>query len=132
MVHLLESLGFRLACSSFLSSKFASQVNTIYGGAQLLVSGCLESMCHKFNSQGLGLRILELMIASPKSGGFNSRVPVLRVPLRFRVPGSRVSGYQGPGSQGPRSRVSAPDFRLCLSIGREFQSLAVRVKKPLT
>ena len=127
MVYLLESLIFRLACSSFLSSKFASQVNTIYGGAQLLVSGCLESMCHKFNSQGLGLRILELMIASPKSGNFNSGVPVLRVPLRFQVPGSRVSG-----SQGPRSRASAPDFRLCLSIGREFQSLAVRVKKSLT
>ena len=55
----------------------------------MLVSGCLESMCHKFNSQGLGLRILELMIASPKSRGFNSRVP-----LR-----SRVSGSSGFGSQ---------------------------------
>ena len=85
----------------FLSSKFASQVNTIYGGAQLLVSGCLESMCHKFNSQGLGLRILELMIASPKSGGFNSKVPILRVPLRSQVSGSRVSGSRvsGLGSQ---------------------------------
>ena len=101
MVHLLESLSFRLAYSSFLSSKFASQVNTICDGAQLLVSGCLESMCHKFNSQGLGLKILELMVAGPKSGGFN--------------PGSRVSGLkvsglrsQGLGSQGPGSQVSGP------------------------
>ena len=59
-------------------------------------------MCHKLNSQGLGLRILELMIASPKSGGFNSRV------LGLRVPGFRVSETQGLGSQGPRvlGRVS--------------------------
>ena len=131
MVHLLESLSFRLACSSFLSSKFASQVNTICGGAQLLVSGCLESMCHKFNSQGLGLRILELIIAGPKSGGFSSRVPDLRSQgLGSQVPGSRISGprvsslrvpglrsqglgSQDPGSQGPRFRVSGPDFRLC-------------------
>ena len=33
------------------------------------------SMCHEFSSQGLGLRILELMIAGPKSGGL--RVPGL-------------------------------------------------------
>ena len=124
MVYLLESLIFRLACSSFLSSKFASQVNTIYGGAQLLVSGCLESMCHKFNSQGLGLTILEL--EGPKSGGFNSRIPGLKVSgLRSQVSVLRVSslrvlglrsqdlGSQSPGSQGPRSRVSDPDFRLC-------------------
>ena len=58
----------------------------------MLVSGCLESMCLKSNSQGLGLKILELMIAGPKSGGFNSRVPGLR------SPGLKVSG---------------PDFRLC-------------------
>ena len=74
----------------------------------MLVSGCLESMCHKFNSQGLGLRILELMIASPKSGGFSSRVLGLRVPLRSQVPGSRVLGPRVSGS-----RVSGPDFRLC-------------------
>ena len=140
MVYLLESLNFQLACSSFLSSKFASQVNTICGGAQLLVSGCLESMCHKFNSQGLGLRILELMIAGPKSGGFNSRVPGLRsqgLGLRsqgLRVPGSRISGpwvsglrvpglrsqglgsqdpgSQGPGCQVPGSRVSGFQSRV--------------------
>ena len=124
MVHLPESLRFRIACSSFLSLKFASQVNTICGRAQLLVSGCLESMCYKFNSQGLGLRILEL--AGPKSGGFNSRIPGLRVSgLRSQVSVLRVSSLsvlglrsqglmsQSPGSQDPRSRVSDPDFRLC-------------------
>ena len=66
-------------------------------------------MYHKFNSQGLGLRILELMIPGLKIGGFNSRVPGFRVPLRSQVPESgvsdpRVSGLrsQGLGSQGPR------------------------------
>ena len=54
-------------------------------------------MCHKFNSQGPGLRILELMIVGPKSEGFNSRVPGLRVPLRSQVPGSRVSGPRVSG-----------------------------------
>ena len=97
----------------------------------------MESLCHKFNFEGPGLRILQLMIASPNSEGFNSRVPGLRVPLRFRVSGPMVSGLrvpdlrilglrsQGPGSQGPRSqvpwsrsqgprsRISGPDFRLC-------------------
>ena len=70
---------------------FTIKINTICGGAQLLVSGCLESMCYEFNSQGLGLRILELMIAGPKSEGFN-----------FRVSGLR---FQGLGSQGPGSQV---------------------------
>ena len=105
-------------------------------------------MCHKFNSQGLGLRILELMIPGPKIGGFNSRVAGLRVPLRFQVPGSGVSdprvsglrsqvpgslvsGSQVPGSrvsesrvsgsQGPRSWVSGPDFRLC-QVCQKFKS----------
>ena len=75
----------------------------------MLVSGCLESMCHKFNSQGLGLKILELMIASPKPGGFNSRIPLRsQVPgfgsqvTRSRVSGSWVSWSQGAGSKGPR------------------------------
>ena len=72
---------------------------------------------------------MELMIAGPKSGTFNFRVPGLRS-QGLRVPGSQVSGprvsglrshglgsqgpgSQGPGSQGPRSRVSGPHFRLC-------------------
>ena len=71
-------------------------------------------MCHKFNSQGLGLKILELMIASPKPGGFNSRIPLRsqvpgfgsQVPRSrvsgLRVPGSWVSWSQGAGSKGPR------------------------------
>ena len=100
-------------------------------------------MCHKFNSQGLGLRILELMIPGPKIGGFNSRVAGLRVPLRFpvpgsgvsdprvsglrsqslgsQVPGSRVSGSRVSGFQGPRSRNSVPDFRQC-QICEKFKS----------
>ena len=72
---------------------FTIKVNTISGGAQLLVSGCLESMCLKSNSQGFGLRILELVIAGPKPEGFDSRVPGLRSQgLGSQVPGSWVSG----------------------------------------
>ena len=125
MVHLLKSLSLRLACCSFLSSKcFTIKVNTICGRAQLLVSGCLKSMCHKFNSQGPGLRILELMIAGPKSAGFSSRVPGFRsqglgpqVPgsqgfqvsdLRSQGLGPQVSGSRLSGSRVSGSQVSGP------------------------
>ena len=69
-------------------------------------------MCLKSNSQGPGLRILELMIAGPTSGGFNSRVPGLRV-LGFRSPGLRVPGSESPlvsGSRVSRSQVLILDY----------------------
>ena len=73
-------------------------------------------MCHKFNSQGLGLKILELMVAGPKSGGFNpgSRVSGLKVSgLRSQGLGSQGPGSRVPGLRARGSRVPGPDFRLC-------------------
>ena len=63
---------------------FTIKVNTICGAGQ-----DTRTLCHKFNSQDPGLRILGSSVASPKS-----QIPCASV----LVPGSRVSG---------------PDFRLC-------------------
>ena len=60
--------------------------------------------------RGPGSHVLTLDYAFPVPGCQGPRGPVSRVPK------SRVSGSQGPGSQSwdPRSRVSGPDFRLCI------------------
>ena len=108
MVHLLEPLSFRLRCISFLLSKlcFIIKVSTIYGARR-----DTTNPCHKFNSQGLALRILGLMVICRKFQGPISRVLCVRVPCpRFPESQSHRSqglgpGSQGPGSQGPRSQV---------------------------
>ena len=111
LVPLLEPLSFRLRCISFLLSKlcFIIKVSTIYGAGR-----DTTNPCHKFNSQGLALRILGLMVICPKFQGPISRVLCVRVPCP-RFPESQSHGSQGlrPGSQGPGSQVSGPDFRLC-------------------
>ena len=125
LVHLLGHLGFRI------------KVNSVCG-----VGWDSRNLCHKFNSQGLALRILGLRVASPKFQGSSSRVLGVRIPCSkvpvpgfqfqgpvcqsprvpesqspsLRVPGLRVLGLRvlGLRNQGPGFQVSDPDFRLCL------------------
>ena len=101
---------------------FTIKVNSICGAGR-----DTRNLCHKFNSQGPTLRILDLRVANPKSQGPSSgvlgvRVLCLRV-LEPQVPDSRVSRSQGIKSQCPwvsgisvlGSQVSGPDFKLCLT-----------------
>ena len=94
---------------------FAIKVNAICGAGKLLVSGYQESVS-QVQLSGSCVRILGLRVASPKSQVLRSRVPGVRV-LCPRVPDSKVPGsqFRGPRPQDPGSRVSGPDFRLCLS-----------------
>ena len=125
---------FWLSCPSFLLSKFTSQLKLIQSVVLAGILGiCVTSWI---------LRILCLRVTIPKSQGPISRGLGVRVPCptvpRSQASGSRVSESQGPGSQGPglqvpeshgtgtqtpgvaglrsqgpRSRVLGPDFRLC-------------------
>ena len=82
---------------------FTVKVNSICGGGSNI-----RNLCHKFSSQGPALRILCLRVGSPKFQGPSSRVLGIRIPCpRILFPVSWVS-------QRPGSRVSGPDFRLCL------------------
>ena len=132
-----RDLSFRLRYPNFLLSKFASQSKLIKSVVRIGILGICVT-----NSQGPAFRILGFRVTSPKSHGPSSVVLGVRVPIPgcwvsgsvsqdTRVSGSRVPGpgFQslgsqvlGPGSQCPRvsslriprSRVSGPDFRLCL------------------
>ena len=63
-------------------------------------------MCHKFNSQNLGLRDMGLRMADPKSQGLSSRFLGHGV-LNPRVPDP---GWLVPG---PESEVAGLGLRLC-------------------
>ena len=96
MVHQLEHLSFRFICTSFLLSKFATQLKLI------------QSVVHKFNSQGPALTILVLRVASPKFQGLRYRVLGVRVPCH-RFPGPK---FLDPSSQGPWSQVLVLDYAI--------------------
>ena len=106
---------FWLRCPSFLLSKFASQWKLIQS-----VSG---SWSQDSGSQSRNFQVPGTYFQVPGCQG--PRVPGSRVPKSrvsgFQGPGSQSPGRQGPGvpglrSQGPRSRVSRHDFRLCQKI----------------
>ena len=86
---------------------FTNKVNTIYGGGQLLVTGSQGPI-----TRVPGVRIPSPRVPFPESQGPKSQGPKVSGPRGsgLRIPGLRVLGlrYQGPGS-----RVSGPDFRLC-------------------
>ena len=72
-------------------------------------------MCHKFNPQGPGLKVLALRVVCPKSQGpiLGSWVPGSHLPWSWvPCPGSQVLRPQGQGlgSQVPGSQVSGLDF----------------------
>ena len=83
-------------------------------------------MCHKFNSQGPALRILDLRVANAKSQGPSFRVLGVRVPVLGSqvsesqglesqcpwVPGLRILGRMVPGLRGPGSQVLILDYAL--------------------
>ena len=80
------------------------KVNSICGAGR-----DTRNLCHKFNSQGPALRILDLRVANSKSQGSSSGVLGVRVP----VPGSwvsesRVIGSWSTSSQIPESLVPGP------------------------
>ena len=117
LVHLLEQLSFGLRCLSFWLLKFASQLKLIQSVVRVGILGICVT--------GPALGNLGLRVTSSEFQGPSSRVPCPRVPesgvsgsrvLGLRVPGSRVSGSRMSGSwvSGLRSRVSGPNFRLCL------------------
>ena len=106
MVHLLQSISFRMTCSSFLSSKFASKlklINLWWGSvASLRMLGVYRSW-----SQDSGSQDRSSWVPGPRVSGLRSRVS---------GPGSQIPGSQvsGPRVSGPRSHVPGPDFRLSL------------------
>ena len=137
MVHLLQHLHFWLRCPSFLLSKFATQLKLMQSVVWVEILGiCVASstfrvLLSRFWVSGLLFPSPKDPFPVPVPGSWmsGSRVPVSQ---GSRVPGSqvqepRVSGSQdpesqdpesqGPGvlglrSQGPRSRIPGPDFRL--------------------
>ena len=94
---------------------FTNKVNTICGGGQLLVTGSLVSGSHVPGSQ-----VLRPRVPVPESQGTKSQ--------GHRVLDPRVSDLRDPGlrSQGPGSRVSGPDFRLCPSELNSISSVFLR------
>ena len=84
---------------------FTIKVDSIYGAGP-----DTRNPCHKFNSQGPALRILDLRVSIPKPQRPSCRVLGVRASCpRVPVPRSWVSGFQSPESQGltvPQSRVS--------------------------
>ena len=97
MVHQLQFLSFRMTCSSFLSSKFASKlklINLWWGSvASLRMLGVYRSW-----SEDSGSQDRSSWVPGPRVSGSGSQVPGSRV----SGPGSRVPGL---GSQDPRSQV---------------------------
>ena len=94
--------------------RFIIKVNSICGAGR-----GTRNLCHKFNSQSPALRILGLRVANPKSqwpssGILGVRVPCLRVldsqvrQPRVLVPGSWVSVFHSPRSQGPEPLCPGP------------------------
>ena len=87
---------------------FTIKVNSICGAGQ-----DTRNMCHKFNSQGPALRILDLRVVNSKYQGPSSGIVGIRVPvlgswvsgpcvLGSQSPRSQIPRVPGPGSQGPR------------------------------
>ena len=104
---------FWLRCPSFLLSKLASQLNLIQSVVRVRILGIwvkssiLRLLLSRFWVSGSQFpRPRDLFPGSWVSGSQSPRVS------GSRVPGLRVLVQR---SQGPRSRVSCPDFRLCLS-----------------
>ena len=107
MVHLLASLSFRLACSSFFSSEFA-QLKLMQSVASLRMLRVYVSQVQfsRSWSQDFGTHDRRSQVRRFQFQGPGSQVPV-------KVSGPRVQDLrsQGLGSQGPRvlgSRVSGP------------------------
>ena len=102
--------------SSFLLSKFAWELKLIQSVVRFGILGiCVTSSILRVLLSGFW--VSGWVTISKYQGSF-SRVLDVRAP-EFWVSGSRISGSQVSGSwglrsQGPRSRVSGPDFRLCL------------------
>ena len=101
LAHLFEHLSFRLRCSSFLLSKFASQLKLIQSVVQTWIRGiCVTS---SFLSVLLsGFLVSGLQVPSPRHpvpGSFVSGCHVL---------GSRVSGSQSLRPRVPSLRVQGP------------------------
>ena len=94
---------FRLRCPSFLLSKFASQLKLIQSVVLVGILGiCVTSS------------LLSVLLSGFWVSGSQVASPRDPVPWSW-VSGSHVPGSHVPGSQsqGPGSRVSGPDFRLC-------------------
>ena len=124
LAHLLEHLSFWLRYASFLLSKFASQLKLIQSVVRVRILGiCITISVLRVLLSGFWVSMSQFSSPRDPFPGFwvsGSRVPGFKSPKvsGSRVPGLRVSGL-GPGvpglrSQGPRSRVSGPGFRLCL------------------
>ena len=138
LVHLLEHLGFRLRCPSFLLSKFASQLKLIQSVVRIatlgicVTSSVLRVLLSRFWVSGSqvssprdpvpgswvsGLHVLVPRFQGPRCQEPVSQGPRCQGPVSLvsgsRFPSLRVPGLMVPGSRVPGSLVSGPDFRLC-------------------
>ena len=118
MVHLLASLSFRLACSSFFSSEFA-QLKLIQSVASLRMLRVYVSQVQfsRSWSQDFGTHDRRSQLRRFQFQGPGSQGPVKVSGPRVQDLRSQGLGSQGHRSQGSRSRVSDPDFRLCHEMG---------------
>ena len=113
LVHLLEHLSFRLRCSSFLLSKFATQLKLIQSVVRVGILGvCVTSSIFRVLLSGF-------WVSKSQVSSFRHPVPGSLVSgSHAPVPESSVSGFRVPGSQshrfpGPRvPGIKVPGLRV--------------------
>ena len=112
-----RDLSFRLRCSSFLLSNFASQLNLIQSVVRVGILGiCVASSILRVLLSGFwtsGSQIPSPRDPVPGSWVSGSCILGPQSPRSLSpAPWSQVSELQGLESQGPGSGISGPDFRL--------------------